>query len=49
MLPGLEMRVGEAEEEVRELAAVENVGEELHGVGAEDGDVLIWTGSRPWR
>ena len=40
------MRVWEAEEEMGELVAGEEVGEEFHGVGAEDGDVLVglWGG-----
>lgn len=39
------MRVGEAEEDLREGGAVEEVGEEFHGVGAEGGDVLVGGGS----
>lgn len=41
VFPGFKMRVREAEEDVGELAAVEEVGEEFHCVGAEDGDVLV--------
>ena len=37
----LEMRVGEAEEDLAELGFVEEVGEEFHGVGSEAGDVVI--------
>ena len=45
MLARLEVRVREAEEEVRELPAGEVVGEELHRVGAEGGDVLVGAGA----
>jgi len=43
---GFEVGVWEAEEEGGELGLVEEVGEEFHGVGAEDGDVLVggWWG-----
>ena len=41
MFPGFEMRVREAEEDVLELGAVEEVGEEFHGVRSERGDVLV--------
>ena len=44
VLARLEVRVWEAEEDGTELAAVEEVGEELHGVGAEAGDVLVGAG-----
>ncbi len=46
MLAGFEVGVWEAEEEGGELGLVEEVGEEFHGVGAEDGDVLVggWWG-----
>ena len=50
MLAGFKVGVGEAEEEVGELGAGEEVGEEFHGVGAVGGDVLVeggwgWGGS----
>lgn len=45
MLARLEVRVREAEEEVRELAVREIVGQEFHRVGAQGRDVLV----RPWR
>lgn len=38
------MRVREAEEELGEGVAGEEVGEELHGVGAEGGDVAVGGG-----
>jgi len=41
VLARLEVRVGEAEEDGTEGGAREEVGEELHGVGAQDGDVLV--------
>ena len=44
MLPGLEVRVREAEENLAELGSVEEVGEEFHGVGADAGDVLVESG-----
>ena len=44
VLAGFEMWVREAEEEVRELPSGEVIREELHGVGAEGGDVLVRTG-----
>ena len=44
MFAGFEVRVGETEKEGGELGAGEEVGEEFHGVGAEDGDVGIWWG-----
>ena len=47
MLPLLEVRIREAEENGGELGVVEVVGEEFHGVGAEGGDVLV--GSREIR
>jgi len=40
------MRIREAEEDVCELASGEEIGEEFHCVGAEDGDVLV--GSWGW-
>lgn len=40
-LAGLEVRVREAEEEAGEGGAREEVGQELHRVGAQRGDVLI--------
>ena len=46
MLAGLEVRVREAEEEMGERGAGEEVGEEFHGVGAEGGDVLVGGGRR---
>lgn len=46
VLAGLEVRVWEAEEEVGQLVTVEEVGEVLHGVGAQGGDVVVgaWAG-----
>lgn len=44
MLTDFEVRVGEKEEESLEGRLVEVVGEELHCVGADDGDILV----RPW-
>lgn len=38
---GLEVRIGEAEEDFLELRFGEEVGEEFHGVGADAGDVLV--------
>ena len=43
---GFKVRVGEAEEDFGELGFVEEVGEEFHGVGAEDGDVLMGASGR---
>lgn len=40
VLPALEVGIREAEEEFRELALGEKVGEELHGVASDDGRVL---------
>ena len=44
MFPRFEVWVREAEEDVFELVAGEEVGEEFHGIGAEGGDVLIGRG-----
>ena len=46
MFPRFEMWVGEAEEYCFELGAEEEVWEELHSVGAQDGDVGVgwWWG-----
>lgn len=41
VLPGLEVRIGEADEDLGQLAPGEEVGEEFHRVGAEGGDVLV--------
>lgn len=41
MLASLEMRIREAKEDLGKLGFMEEVGEELHGVGAHTGDVLV--------
>ena len=41
VFPGFEVRIWEAEKDGRELGTGEVIGEELHGIGAEGGDVLI--------
>ena len=41
MFSNFEVRVREAKKDPRELVFHEEVGEELHGVGAEAGDVLV--------
>ena len=41
MLALLEVGIGKTEEDLGELALLEVVGEELHGVGAESRDVLV--------
>ena len=48
MFSGFEVRVGEAEEDVSQLAAGEEVGEEFHRVGPEGGDVLVGGGGGDW-
>ena len=44
MLARFEMRVREAEEDAGQLGAPEEVGQELHRVGAQGGDVLVFRG-----
>ena len=44
MLPGFEMWIWETEEDVCELGAMEEVGKEFHGIGAEDGNVAVGRG-----
>ena len=46
MLPSFEMRVWEAEEDLGKLTFSEEVGEELHRVGPETGDILVTTSAR---
>ena len=41
VLARLEMRIGKADKDLAQLAAPEEVGEELHRVGAEGGDVVV--------
>jgi hypothetical protein len=41
VLPLLEMRVWKAEKDRAELLLAEEVGKELHGIGAQTTDVLI--------
>lgn len=41
MLSGLEVRVGKADEDLGELGLPEEVGEELHRVCSDAGNVLI--------
>ena len=43
---GFKVGVGEAEEDIGKLVAGEEIGQEFHGVGAEDGDVVIGDGER---
>lgn len=46
MFPSLEVWVGEAEEDGGEGGCGKEVGEEFHGVGAEDGDILVAAGEQ---
>ena len=46
VLPGLEMRIRETEEDLRQLGLAEEVGQELHRVGPHAGDVLVETRGR---
>lgn len=41
VLPGLEMGIREEEEEGREGVLLEKIGEEFHGVGTDNGDVVV--------
>lgn len=37
----LEVRVGEKEKDLAQLALLEKVGQKLHGIGADDANVLV--------